>query len=236
MSSQAIVDDPNDSIEDEIAKVDIPPCTVVSLFPLAISEKKPGLYPGYFDIKAAKKDDIEVLVVKSSVHFAYLDSDRGSLSVENHSAKVAKAIVLDFINASIMHSLEAHPGMFVVQGAFTKEEVKLKFPEKIIRQRARQEEWFKALVQAADDEWTRTRQHRSIMDIQRLAAEHLGLKREWNIIINPEDAIKCPGCQSMVNSQQVVCHVCRAVLNVIEWRKMLFADQAAPIVNTIPAK
>jgi hypothetical protein len=240
MTNQIFIQDPE--IIQAMSDLEIPPATIVSLVPLPISEKKPGLYPGQFDIPGADDDDVEVLVVGISKHYTYLDSDRGSITQENPPAKVARSIVNDYIQDSLMVDESAHPGLFYVMGKHTKEEVKEKFPEKIKEARDKQYEWFKRLVVAADDMWAKDRRHVAITNMQRVAARVLGLDKEWKAIPKPDVNApvmqKCPACFAVTHPQQIVCAACNCILDQEAYANLQFMGKgkasAQPLGNIVP--
>ena len=77
--------------------------------------------------------------------------------------------------------------------------------------RSRLEDFYRALVAAADREWERSHSFLFIHDVQRRAAEHLGLRKEW--YYQSRDTEECPGCGERVKPGVVVCKTCHAVLD-----------------------
>jgi hypothetical protein len=198
--------------------------SVVNLTPFLITENKPGLYPGHFQIPPAEKDKMSILHVQDSVFHVYLDMDRGSMTVPVPALKVAESIVADFKSAKLVTSPgEAEPGIFAVNGHVTQKEVETKYAEELKEQRRVQHNWFSALVHQADDDWSRYKQHRMISDTQRFAAKLLGLDREWNLTTIIENIGKCPACTSVVPASAVVCPACRCILNAEAYKKLTFA-------------
>lgn len=232
MTNQLFVQDPE--VLDAMRDLEIPPATVVSVVPLPISEKKPGLYPGQFDIEAAPDGDIAILVVGISRHYTYLDSDRGSLGQENPPSKVARSIVSDYISSTMHVDEDAHPGLFYVVGKFTKEQIKEQFADKVKLARDKQYEWFKRLVRAADDSWQKERKHNAITNVQRIAARLLGLEREWKEIPKPDvnavQLVKCPACFAVVHPQQIICGQCQCILDQEAYQNLQFMNK-----HSVPA-
>lgn len=193
--------------------------TIVSLIPFDIHEQKP-LYPGDFFIPAVKDGDIEVLVIGDSVSFSYIDEHRGTMKIPVPSEEIAKAVVNDYENSQLARTAENGPGIFFVPGEHTKQEIKLKFRDEVTKYRNRQVRWFTSLVKAADDTWEKTRQHKTISDIERYAANYLNLDRAW--LISPQ-MTKCVACKTTVEEGAVICPNCRAVLNKEAYEKLQFA-------------
>jgi hypothetical protein len=78
--------------------------------------------------------------------------------------------------------------------------------------RSRLEEFYRALVAAADREWERSHSYLFIHDLQRRAAGHLKLEKEWYYQAPAYDG-ECPGCGERVKRGVAVCKSCRAVLD-----------------------
>ena len=114
-------------------------CTIVSLVPFEIREDKPT-YPGTFIIPGAKRDDFEILVVDNVHSFMYLDENRGSLKMPIDSNEVANSIINDYENSQLFAkpSEGIGPGIFYLDGEYSKLDIKLKFKEKLEEYRQRQ--------------------------------------------------------------------------------------------------
>lgn len=208
--------------------------TLVSLVPFSISEFKPGLIPGQFDIPASVNGEPQCLVIGESIYYVWIDPERGNLRITDPSYKVAKSICDDYNSAQIEASLEAYPALFWVLGVYTAEEIKKKFPEKIEEARAKQWNWFVQLVKLADDDWEKTRQHYSISDMQRYAAKAIdpsnSRQRPW-LLVNPNDipgaekipTTLCPACASDIATTAIICRYCQFVLDEEKYSKMKFA-------------
>jgi hypothetical protein len=73
------------------------------------------------------------------------------------------------------------------------------------------DEFYRALVAAADREWERSHSHLFIHDLQRRAALRLGLEKEWHS--RSRETLECPGCGERVKPGVAVCNSCHAVLD-----------------------
>jgi hypothetical protein len=73
------------------------------------------------------------------------------------------------------------------------------------------EEFYRALVAAADREWERSHSFLFIHDLQRRAAARLGVEKEWHY--QARETEECPGCGERVKPGVAVCKSCHAVLN-----------------------
>src|SRR5260370_634984 len=95
-------------------------------------------------------------------------------------------------------------GVFVCAGNMPTE-------DELRNARSRLEEFYRALVAAADREWERSHSFLFIHDLQRRAAGHLGLNKEW--YYQARETAECPGCGERVKPGVAVCKSCKAVLD-----------------------
>jgi hypothetical protein len=77
--------------------------------------------------------------------------------------------------------------------------------------RSRLEEFYRALVAAADREWERSHSFLFIHDLQRRAAGHLGLNKEW--YYQARETTECPGCGERLKPTVAVCKTCGVILD-----------------------
>jgi len=77
--------------------------------------------------------------------------------------------------------------------------------------RSRLEDFYRALVAAADREWERSHSFLFIHDVQRRAAGHLGLNKEW--YYQARETAECPGCGERVKPGVAKCKSCGAILD-----------------------
>jgi hypothetical protein len=77
--------------------------------------------------------------------------------------------------------------------------------------REKLDEFYRALVAAADREWERSHSFLFIHDLQRRAAAALGLEKEWHY--QARETAECPGCGERVKPGVAVCRSCGAILN-----------------------
>jgi len=73
------------------------------------------------------------------------------------------------------------------------------------------DEFYRALVAAADREWERSHSFLFIHDLQRRAAANLGLEKEWHYQVR--ETAECPGCGTRVKPGVAVCKSCGAILD-----------------------
>lgn len=203
--------------------------SVISLVPFALEEEKWGIYPGSFKIPAAKNNIPEILVVGDSIYYVEVDVGR-SIPVTTPSYKIAQSIVDDYINSSIgINAADptCGPGLFWVIGTFDLNRVYKECTEELEVVRSKQLKWFTRLIEMADDDWEKTRQHRAVTDMQRIAAKILNLDRPW--IVSTPETIKalitknCPSCQNLISDLTVVCPQCKCIIDIDRYKQFQFA-------------
>jgi hypothetical protein len=93
------------------------------------------------------------------------------------------------------------------------------------------DEFYRALVAAADREWERSHSFLFIHDLQRRAAAKLGVQKEWYYQVRETE--ECPGCGDRVKPGVAVCKSCHAVLNR---EKALALGLIQPLPEAVAAK
>jgi hypothetical protein len=210
--------------------------TLISMMPCPLVEKKPGLVPDTFFIPAAEKDGFQIILVHDSRFPVYIDHDRGTIWIPAPGETIAESIVRDYNSAQLNITESSRPGIFWLPGEFSSEQIRERFADRLKKERDTQIRWFKSLVQLADDDWNRFRQHRMISDIQRYAAEYLGSEREWlSIDLKAAELQRCPACAVILqNPAAAICMNCRCVLNRAKYEALTFAGEVSAPVELGP--
>lgn len=216
--------------------------TVVSIIPIRIKEEKPGLVPGVFKLPAVEPGDFFLLPVERCMHPVYLDEARPILVVPDPSDGVAESIVNDY-KSSMFGFIPgvAEPGISWVSGEFPNiPEGKQMFRgmHRALLQdlEEKQNKWFEALVEAANDDWGRFHQHRFITELQKKAAIALGLTNvEWLLQQQVEESMsRCKICFQMVDPRAIVCHHCHGVLDAERYRiEYVSPDSLKPMTRNL---
>lgn len=199
--------------------------TIVSILPIPVDESKPGLIPSQYLIPGVKDPmkDMETVQVVRARFPVYLDENRPSLIVPAPSDLVADSICRDYKVSMMQYEANvAEPGLFWILGAHTKETIEGAYYEELDKARIMQLMWFKRLVEAADDDWSKYRMRRAISTIQRLAASVLKLEKEWNIegeVLKVMALRPCKFCFADVHPEAVICSHCRGILNMDRYKK-----------------
>jgi hypothetical protein len=196
-------------------------CTIVSVYPRKLVDRKPTMFPGYFEIEAAPDNDFSILVVGSSSWFREMEEGQPYLEIPISSIQVAEGFINDYINGLLGYTPEiAAPGLFVVPGEWTKKTIITykspegkTFSELIEKARARQKRWFSEIVKLADTMWARTNGNPlSINDDARIAAEQLNLKdKPWLQDFRTIEKTNCRACGQLINPLFPVCPNCKAI-------------------------
>ena len=200
--------------------------TVVSMLPVAISEPKPGLYPGRYNIAAvAERGDIEVLIIHEGIHFVP-QLEHPPYKATTPPGEIAASIVNDYLEAMLGREEGAEPGLFWTYGEYTKPLALIELREDIHEASIKQNRWFVNLVRIADIEWAKNpNNHNVITALMRHAAKTLGLEKEWQI--DPENLalIYCPACHGNISSKAVVCGHCGCIVQKEAYDKFEFAKK-----------
>jgi len=203
--------------------------TIVSLLPFTLCELKPGLNPNEYIINPARGMTPGLTIIPNDVYYLVNPDpladakDVRQIKVPVPSIELAQAIITDYISALLGATPpDAQPGLIACKGDFTDpKELSKVFMKELMVARVAQNRWFQNLVDIADDLWAKTRSPISISDLQREAANQLGLKRDWLSPLAPELQVKCPFCQNPINPGAIKCVTCHEILDRKEYDKLM---------------
>ncbi len=94
--------------------------------------------------------------------------------------------------------------------------------------------FYQRLVAVADREWERSHSYLFINDVQRRAARHLGLDKEWHY--KAQETIECPGCGEKIKPHVAVCRVCGAILDKTKAAALGLGTPAGRLSQTVAAE
>ncbi len=97
--------------------------------------------------------------------------------------------------------------------------------EELSEARERLAAFYRRVVMAADREWERSHSYLFINDVERRAARHLGLDKEWHY--QPRETVECPGCGEKIKPNVAVCKICGAILDHVKAAKLGLVPPAA---------
>lgn len=191
--------------------------TLVSVMPRPLREYKPGVYPGWYEMPAVPRGEVAVLHVEMAMCYVTLEEDRGTISKPIPSAEICRSVVQDFCSANVDIDEGSGPGLFYVEGKFTKEDIMEEFSEKLAEVVARQINWFSNLLKSADNDWNKFRKHNVITEWERAAAIYLNItNREWQIEIPVDAPVVCVACGTINKAGIIICPNCHVVLDKVK--------------------
>jgi len=187
--------------------------TVVSIFPFRLDETKPTIQPGRFIMEPGSYEKPSVLVVGPSSWWREIDQEQPLLEITNSSVQIADSIVKDYCNGIPECDMDScMPGFFYLPAVWTAKEVKEKHTPLLDAAKAKQDNWFRALVNRADVDWARSNGNpRSLTDIARYAARELGLQKEWIKDFQAVSLVRCKGCGNLRDPRFPICASCRMI-------------------------
>ena len=159
--------------------------TVISMLPVRLEEKKPGLYPGTYIIPAVKeRGKIECLIIKEGIHYVP-QLEHPAYRAMTPPGEIAKSIVIDYIEGQLGRDENAEPGLFWTYGEYSQDLAFIELKDEIHAANVKQRNWFVNLVRIADIEWSRNpNNHNVITDLNtRLIIYSKTLFEIGNIII-----------------------------------------------------
>lgn len=198
--------------------------SLVSFAKRDIRECLPGLQIANYVIPASIDNQPSILHVDHSFYYKPNPDSPEQDQIKVDAEQIVKSIVHMHNTSQLEYRPEParHPALFcVIDRAVTADILKKDYANECKLALQAQRRWFVALVQLADDDWRRLHNHSMVSDIQRSAAESLGLKREW--LFTPEDeasrevgvkAEACPFCAAdLLNPMAPICPTCGKVHN-----------------------
>lgn len=197
-------------------------CTLVSIYPKTIHEKKITLQPGEFTVEPGTYEKPSLLLVGPSSWWRDVGEDEPLLEITHSSTVMADSIVKDYMNGLVgCNMVDSMPGFFWLPGEVQVEELKSKNKPQMDRARKNQNTYYQTVVKLADSLWARTNGNPlAVPQIAKLAAHELQLNREWLQQFVAPEITKCIACGSMRNPAFPVCPTCKAVVDVEMAKKL----------------
>jgi hypothetical protein len=200
--------------------------TIVSWYPFPIEQiQKPGLLPEFFNVNPGDlKNKVPGITHFNSVkRRQYINDEQGWSETLVPASQLCSAIIYDYFKSCIATESDIGPGLFWVPGNVVAAMITAnkEFKQQSDRSYDLQLKWFEHLVKLADDTWSMAKQHRSITNIQKYAANFLNLDREW--LITQEIAkttSRCPSCNEMVPLTGIKCASCGYILDMEKYAKV----------------
>ena len=99
---------------------------------------------------------------------------------------------------------ESFFGVFVAAG-------EMPTHDELRRGREKLSAFYRRLIASADREWERSHSYLFINDVERRAAQYLGLEKDW--FYQARETVECPGCAEKIKPGVAVCRSCGAILD-----------------------
>lgn len=189
-------------------------CTIVSIFPKEINEKKETIEPGRFHIGPGEPEHPAILVVGSSSWWKDIDVDQPMLEIPVSSIQVADSIIKDYCNGMLgCNMADQMPGLFYVLGEHNVMEIKMKYKNELEKAHNKQTNWYKILVRLADSLWARSNGNPLVIcDEMRLAARSLNFNdKAWLKDFQIAELVRCKACGGMKNPDYPICPTCKSI-------------------------
>ena len=133
---------------------------------------------------------------------AYMDlGDKRTMDIPISAAEVAADLCRE-INSDAGE--ESNLGVFVAKG-------EMPTSDELRRAREKLTTFYRRLVAGADREWERSHSYLFINDVERRAAQYLGLEKDW--FYQARETVECPGCGEKIKPLVAVCRTCGAILD-----------------------
>jgi len=194
-------------------------CTIVSIYPKKIVERKVTIEPGVFTIEAGSFNSPAILVIGSSSWWRDIDAEQPMLEIPNSSIQVAEDVCTGYCNTlpdAIPGS--AIPGLFFIMGEKSVIDVKMIHSAELALARSKQNAYWENCIRAADGLWARTNGNpMAISDEARLAAKEMNIDPKTKPWIGDfsglPSLINCKACGSLVNLNYPICGNCKAIID-----------------------
>jgi hypothetical protein len=190
--------------------------TVVSILPKLITEKKPTMQPGVFEILPGTFDKPALLAVGPSSWWRGIDEDQPLLEIPVSSIQVADSIVRDYCNGLLACNMgDQMPGLFYLPGAFDAARLKAEHMPLLLAAQAKQKKWYLELVRMADILWSRSNGNPlSISSDARMACKELNItNKPWLGDLQTAELVHCIACGSLRNANFPICQSCKAIVD-----------------------
>ncbi len=195
--------------------------TVVSIYPRTITEQKPTMFPGEFQIPGGSVDNPGILVVGSSSWFREVNENEPLLEIPVSSVLVANSIVVDWRNGILANSPNQNPGMFFVPGEYDKAKLLKEKKNELDLAVKQQRAWFAEQCKIADILWARSNGNPIVISNDaRLGAETLKLEKPWMQDFKSLEMGACPACGALRNPAFPICGECKTIVNMEQFKKL----------------
>lgn len=190
-------------------------CTIVSIYPRKIDEKKP-VWPERFIIPPGSIDEPALLHVEPASCWREVDIDQPLIEIPISSLQIAHSVVHDYcVGIFEVNMGVAQPGIFYVPGLHNLESIFKNFAKEFENAAVMQATWYKKLIAEADSLWARTQGNPLAISLDmKMAAEHFQMREKpWMKDTYTMELTACPGCGTLRNPNFPICQHCKLVID-----------------------
>ena len=189
--------------------------TIVSIYPQDINSENITLQPGKWVIKAGTPEKPSITLIKPSSWWKDVDPDQEFIEIPVSSLLVAASIIDDYCTGLYCCDMgEIRPGLFWIPGEFDLDTIKKDHKKLLALAETRQKNWFNELVKQADAVWAMSNGNpRGIGKLEKLAAQHLAINREWMTSTIQSMLVKCVACGNLRDANYPICSSCKTVVD-----------------------
>jgi hypothetical protein len=192
--------------------------TVVSIFPLEITENKATIFPSRFTIPPGTVKKPGVLVIKPSSNWRDVDPERPIEIIPEPSVIIAKALVQDFANGLMECDGNGKvPGLFWVIGEKTSADILKDHQDLLEQYEQKQRNWFQSLCSLTDALWAERPNPRVVSELVKIAATELNLDKPWMRDFKDMKMSPCPACGELRDEMYPVCRHCHTVVDTVKY-------------------
>lgn len=185
--------------------------TIVSVFPLPITDVKHTIFPGKFVIPAGSYENPSRLVISPSSWWKEEVDSKPDIEVPISAVAIANSVIVDSCLSMIETRLDSMPGVFFIPGEIELSEIKSKYKGELEKAKTKQKAWFTQLVRIADGLWANSNGNPLVIaNEMRVAALDLGLlDKPWYRDVQMTEMIKCPMCGALKHPDYPRCQQCQ---------------------------
>ena len=197
--------------------------TIFSIFPKTIDETKITLFPSHYVIPAGTVENPGRLVIGAASWWKEIFESNQLIEIIENAEDVARAIINDYSNNLFGSDEDARPGIFTIPEEIETEAAKKKYSVLFAEALRKQRNYYLKQVNFADQIWSKQQNPAMIGEPMRLAAQELGLDKEWATTYIQAAMSKCPACGVLRDTNFPVCASCNRVVDAAKYEKLGFA-------------
>lgn len=188
--------------------------TLISIYPKKLDEYKITVFPSRYVLEPGTLAKPSVLVIGPGSWWKDIAESNQLVEVNEPSIELAKSIIDDWAVGLLGFTAEARPGIFCINEELTAADALKKYPDEFKLAELRQKNYYKRLVDFADQIWSKTPNPAAIGDNMRMAARELGLETKGFLLNDSAAAMsKCPACGAARDTNYPMCGSCHTIVD-----------------------